>query len=102
MIGEVAAFGEEFAVRVTARNPFKARMGVVMRAYDNRFRPIPARFSHSRFNLGAGGSRPVTVLIPFDGTRERYVRVCAEAAAPRGRSQNVRTRVCGRFRALRR
>ena len=102
MRGQVTSFGEEFALRVVARNPFPGRLGVVMRAYDHEFRPISARFSRSRFVLGGGKVRRVTALIPFEGRPVRFVRVCAEAVAVRDETQNIRTRVCGKFRAQRR
>ena len=102
MRGQVSAFGEEFALRVVARNPFPGSMGIEMRAYDHAFRPIEARFSRGSFVLGTGKTRRVTALIPFDGHAVRFVRVCAEAVALRAATQNIRTRVCGKFRAQRR
>ena len=102
MRGEVVSFGEEFVLRVQARNPFNGRMGIEMRAYDHEFRPIRAKFSRSRFDLGARSVRKVTALIPFDGQPVRFVRVCAEAVPLRSATQTIRTRVCGKFRASRR
>ena len=102
MKGTVSSFGEEFALRVVARNPFQGRMGIEMRAYDHEFRPIAARFSRSSFALAGGQVRRVTALIPFEGQSVRFVRVCAEAVALRSANQNIRTRVCGKFRARRR
>ena len=103
MRGTVKSFGEEFAIRVSPSNPYRHRIGVEMRVYDHQFRPIPnARVSPARFGLGQGASRSVTAVVPFGGERVRYVRVCAESVPYRGRSSRIRTRVCGKFRALRR
>ena len=102
MRGEVSSFTGEFALRVVARNPSQHPMGIEMRAYDHRFRPIPARFTRDRFMLGGKAVRRVTALIPFNGERVRYVRVCAEAVPLRSATQSIRTRVCGKFRAQRR
>lgn len=101
MKGDVKAFGEEFAVRVVARNPYRKRIVVRMRAYDHLFRPIPARFSREAFRLGGGAERSVTALLPFNGERVRYVRLCAESVPFPDATQIVRTRVCGKFRARR-
>ena len=102
MRGEVRSFADEFVLRVRTHNPKGERMAVAMRAYDHRFEPIRARFSRSSFMLGGEASRTVTVIVPFEGVRERFVRVCAETIALRTSSHSVRTRVCGKYRALRR
>lgn len=103
MEGSVASFGEEFAVRVRPANPYEHGIGVEMRVYDHKFRPVPsARVVPSRFRLGGGASRPVIAYVPFEGQSPRYVRVCAESVPYRQSSTPIRTRVCGKFRALRR
>lgn len=104
MRGTVAAFGESFALQVEPRNPYQHRIGVEMRVYDHEFRPVPsARVVPDRFMLGGGASRPVTAYVPFEGQSPRYVRVCAESIPFRSTSsQQIRTRVCGKFRALQR
>ena len=100
-LGEVRSFTHEFALRVKAENHDRAGALIVMRAYDSRFRPIRASFSHASFRLGAGNSRRVTVVIPFEGARERYVRVCAERLPRRLGAHTIRTRTCGKYRARR-
>lgn len=103
MVGTVNAFGEDFAVRVMPQNPYGHRIGVRMRVYDDRFRPVPnATVTPERFQLGAGAARSVVARVPFDGGTVRYVRVCAESIPFPGHSAQIRTRVCGKFQALRR
>ena len=103
MTGQVAAFGETFKLRVEPSNPYRHRIGVEMKVYDHQFRPVPAaRVVPDRFMLGGGASREVTAHIPFEGYSPRYVRVCAESIPYRGASTQVRTRVCGKFKALQR
>lgn len=101
--GTVSAFGEKFALRVQPRNPYQHGIGVEMRVYDHQFRPVPsARVVPERFMLGGGATRDVTAFVPFEGQPVRYVRVCAESVPYRGTSSPIRTRVCGKFRALQR
>ena len=105
MRGTVASFGEQFALRVKPRNPYQHRIGVEMKVYDHQFRPVPnARVVPDRFMLGGGTARDVTAYVPFEGQSPRYVRVCAESVPFRNiaSSQQIRTRVCGKFRALQR
>lgn len=103
MAGTVNAFGDEFAVRVSPHNPYGHRIGVRMRVYDHTFRPVPeARVVPADFQLGSGGSRPVIAYVPFGGEAVRYVRVCAERIPFAGGGAQIRTRVCGKFQALRR
>ena len=103
MTGQVAAFGDTFKLQVTPSNPYKHRIGVEMKVYDHQFRPVPtARVVPERFMLGAGTAREVTAHVPFGGYSPRYVRVCAESIPYRGASTQVRTRVCGKFKALQR
>ena len=104
MRGTVASFGEHFALQVKPRNPYQHRIGVEMKVYDHNFRPVPtARVVPDRFLLGGGASRDVTAYVPFEGQSPRYVRVCAESVPFRnGGAAQIRTRVCGKFRALQR
>ena len=103
MRGNVAAFGEHFAIRVKPSNPYQHRIGVEMRVYDHQFRPVPsARVVPDRFFLGGGMNRDVVAYVPFEGQSPRYVRVCAESVPYRNTSSQIRTRVCGKFRALQR
>ena len=103
MQGSVAAFGEHFAVQVRPANPYRHRIGVEMKVYDHQFRPVPnARVVPDRFQLGGGASREVTAYVPFEGQSPRYVRVCTESVPYRNTASPIRTRICGKFRALQR
>lgn len=103
MEGSVASFGEEFAVRVQSMNPYEHRIGIEMRVYDHKFRLVPsARVVPDQFYLGGGATRPVIAYVPFEGHSPRYVRVCAESVPYRQSTTPIRTRVCGKFQALRR
>ena len=103
MRGNVASFADQFAIRVKSSNPYKHRIGVEMKVYDHKFRPVTnVRLVPERFQLGGGASRNVTAYIPFEGQSPRYVRVCAESVPYRQTATHIRTRVCGKFRALRR
>ena len=103
MKGEVSSFGETFDIEVRPFNPYQRAIGVEMKVYDHEFRPVPtARVAPERFMLGSGNSRPVTARIPFAGYSPRYVRVCAESVPIRRSATQVRTRVCGKFKATRR
>ena len=103
MKGEVSSFGETFDIEVQPFNPHRHAIGVEMRVYDHEFRPVPsARIVPERFLLAGGNSRPVTARIPFAGYSPRYVRVCVESLPLRRSATQVRTRVCGKFKASRR
>ena len=101
MRGEITSFVDEFVVRVVPYNPYQHRIQVEVRVYDAHFRPVKARISPARMMLGSGSSRPVTVVVGFDGARERRVRICTESVPFPNEKTRIRAQVCGRFLARR-
>lgn len=107
MRGQVVSYADRFALRLHPGNPYDKGMTMSMAVYDEAYRPIRAAVFPERQVIGPGGNGSVTVVVPFDGTRERRVRVCARAhplavpGGPSGRA-NIVTEVCGRYRAVRR
>jgi hypothetical protein len=98
MRGTVKSFSDQFAVRVFPANPYTHRIRIEVKVYDQDFRPVTnARVSPSQFTLGGNTSRPVNVMIPFDGQSERKVRVCAEAIPFPGKTSNIKAQICGKF-----
>lgn len=97
MRGVVSSFTDTFAVKVFPANPYTHRIRVEIRVYDQDFNPVKARVSPANFTLGGNTSRPVTVLIPFDGASERKVRVCAESVPFPGKTSNIKAQICGKF-----
>ena len=98
MRGKVTSFTDAFAVRVMPANPYDHRIRVDVKVYDADFRPITARIHPTSFMLGGQASRPVNVVIPFEGRDSRRVRVCVESIPFPGQStSNVKAKICGRF-----
>jgi hypothetical protein len=97
MRGVVSSFTDTFAVKVFPANPYTHRIRIEVRVYDQDFNPVKARVSPANFTLGGNMSRPVTVLIPFDGASERKVRVCAESVPFPGKTSNIKAQICGKF-----
>ncbi|WP_048646521.1 hypothetical protein [Nitratireductor soli] len=102
MRGEVTSFTDEFAVRIYSRNPYNHRVKVAVRVYDSDFKPIEARVSPSEMLLGGNASRPVLVVVGFEGERERRVRICTESVPFPNQEVRVKGQVCGKFIARRR
>jgi hypothetical protein len=98
----VTSFTDEFAIRVFPKNPYRHRIRMEVRVYDQNFRLIPAHVSPKVMLMGAGSSRPVTVVIPFGGKEEKRVRICAESIPFTNRPQIIKAQVCGRFYAIKR
>ena len=98
MRAKVESFTDSFAVRVYPANPYKHRIRVEVRVYDQDFRPVrAARVSPSQFTLGAQFARPVTVMVPFEGYKNRKVRICTEAIPFPGQTTKIKAQVCGKF-----
>ncbi len=99
MRGKVQSFTDTFAVKVFPANPYGHRIRVEMRAYDAEFRPIEnVKFSADNFTLASNASRTVTVLVPFDGVKEKRVRICTESVPFPGQSaNNIKAQICGKF-----
>ncbi|MGB3500709.1 MAG: hypothetical protein WBA44_03735 [Mesorhizobium sp.] len=103
MRGEINSFTDKFAVRVYPANPYKHRIKVQIKVYDQDFQPISsARVSPSEFMLGANGKRSVLVVVPFDGEGERKVRVCTESVPYENENSNIKAQICGKFLGQRR
>lgn len=101
MRGEVKSFSDRFAVRVHPMNPYQHRIRVEVKVYDETFAPVKAAVHPSEATLAPQGNRSVLVMIPFDGRMQRKVRICTEAVPFPGKTQRVRTQICGRFIASR-
>lgn len=103
MRGEVKSFADTFAIRVFPQNPYKHRIRVEVRVYDETFAPIPvAAVAPAEMMLAPEDNRGVMVVVPFDGQKERRVRICTESVPYENfKSSRVRTQVCGRFIAYR-
>jgi hypothetical protein len=97
MRGTVKSFTDTFAVRVFPANPYGHRIRIEVKVYDQDFHLVNARVSPPVFTLGGNTSRPVTVLIPFDGASERKIRVCAESVPFPGKTSNIKAQICGKF-----
>jgi len=99
----IRATNDVFALHVTAVNAGTRKQGrLQVRVYDTKFRLIKARVTPRTMILPGNGSRRVLVEVPFEGKRRRKIIVCTERQAAEKRGQvTIRTRVCGRFYALR-
>jgi len=101
MRGEVQSFSDAFALKVNPINPYNKRIRMEVRVYDHKFRPVKsARVSPAQFTLGGQLSRPVSVVIPFEGQTRRKVRVCTEAVPfphESAKATTIKAQVCGKF-----
>ncbi len=97
----VKSFSDTFAVRVFPGNPYRGRLPVEVRVYDQNFQPIKARIAPARAIIGAESKRSVLVEVPFNGASQRKIRICAEAVPMKAGNQSIRTQVCGKFLAKR-
>ncbi|MEP1208840.1 MAG: hypothetical protein ABJM29_14165 [Rhizobiaceae bacterium] len=104
MRGQVKSFTDFFALRVYPANPYSHRVRMEVKVYDQDFRPVRARVSPSQFTLGGRLARPVSVIVPFAGTKNRKVRVCTEAIpfpTQQKSATTIRAQVCGKFLGVR-
>jgi len=97
MRGEVTSYTDSFAVRVFPANPYDHRIRIEVKVYDQDFNPVDARIAPANFTLGGKLARPVNVLIPFDGAKQRKIRICAESVPFPGKTSTIRAQVCGKF-----
>jgi hypothetical protein len=102
MRGQIASFDDAFAVRVFPANPYGHRIRIAVRVYDQEFRPVAARIAPNDFMLGADASRPVLVVVPFDGAATRKVRICTESVPFPGEQTQIKAQICGKFLGQRR
>lgn len=97
----VRSYTDSFAIRVYPHNPYSHRIDVAVRVYDADFRLVEARVTPQVFSLGAKQSRPVVVVVKFDGERERRVRVCTESIPFPEAHFGMKAQICGKFIAHR-
>ncbi|MBZ9763966.1 hypothetical protein LB553_24215 [Mesorhizobium sp. CA8] len=97
MRGEVRSFTDAFAVRVFPGNPYNQRIRVEVHVYDQDFQPVAARITPGTFLLAGQASRPVLVVVPFDGANERKVRICTESIPFPSEQTQIRAQICGKF-----
>jgi hypothetical protein len=97
MRGEVSSFTDAFAVRVFPGNPYNKRIRVEVHVYDQDFQPVDAEISPGAFLLAGQASRPVLVVVPFDGAADRKVRICTESIPFPGEQTQIRAQICGKF-----
>ena len=102
MRGVVTSFTDVFAVRVHPANPYGHRIRVEVRVYDQDFAPVAARITPSSFMLGGQASRPVLVIVPFEGATSRKVRICTESVPFPDQQTQIKAQICGKFLARRR
>lgn len=102
MRGVVTSFTDVFAVRVHPANPYGHRIRVEVRVYDQDFAPVAARITPSSFMLGGQASRPVLVIVPFEGAASRKVRICTESVPFPDQQTQIKAQICGKFLARRR
>ncbi|TGS74883.1 hypothetical protein EN818_31765, partial [Mesorhizobium sp. M3A.F.Ca.ET.175.01.1.1] len=95
MRGEVRPSTDAFAVRVFPGNPYHPRIRREVHVYDQGFQPIDARITPSVFLLAGQASRPVLVVVPFDGAHERKVRICTESIPFPSEQTQIRAQICG-------
>lgn len=101
MRGTVTSFADAFAVRVYPANPYDHRISVQVRVYDQDFAPVAAQIQPSTFTLGGQASRPVLVIVPFEGAASRKVRICTESVPFPGQQTQIKAQICGKFLARR-
>lgn len=97
MRGEVRSFTDAFAVRVFPGNPYDQRIRVEVHVYDQNFQPVEAKVTPSVFLLAGQASRPVLVIVPFDGATDRKVRICTESIPFPSEQTQIRAQICGKF-----
>jgi hypothetical protein len=101
MRGVVTSFTDAFAVRIYPANPYGHRIRVEVRVYDQDFAAVAAQVQPSVFMLGGQASRPVLVIVPFDGAMSRKVRICTESVPFPGQQTQIKAQICGKFLARR-
>ncbi len=102
MRGEVQSFADSFALKVYPANPYDHRIRIEVKVYDQHFHPVEnAYVSPANFTLGGRFARPVNVIVPFEGSKTRKVRVCTESVpfpnSPTQTTTTIKAQVCGKF-----
>ena len=104
MRGQVRSFTDSFALRAFPANPYKHRIRMEVKVYDQHFNPVRARVVPAQFTLGGQFARPVNVIVPFEGKRSRKVRICTEAVpfpTQKKAQTTIKAQVCGKFMGVR-
>lgn len=99
--GKLVTFADQVSLIVEPRNTFNRKARMQVRVYDHNFKLIKAKVTPREFSLPRGGARNVRVIVPFLGQSQKRFRICTERVPDKGATQQVRTRVCGRFYASR-
>lgn len=99
--GKLLTFADHVTLIVVPKNTFNKQKRMLVRVYDHNFKLIKAKVSPRDFKLAGGATRNVRVTVPFLGKSKKKFRICAEQFPESGTTQQVRTRVCGRFHAAR-
>lgn len=100
MRGKVQSFADSFALKVFPANPYNHRIRIEVKVYDQDFRPVKAQISPANFTLGGRFARPVNVIVPFEGSKARKVRVCTESIPfpnQPAKTTTIKAQVCGKF-----
>ncbi|MBL1404792.1 MAG: hypothetical protein COC17_01055 [Hyphomicrobiales bacterium] len=99
MRGQVKSFADSFALKVFPANPYTHRIRIEVKVYDQDFNPVKAQVSPAKFTLGGRFSRPVNVIVPFNGKKFRKVRVCTESIPfpSQKKTTTIKAQVCGKF-----
>ena len=103
MRAEIKSFSNHFAIRLYPGNSESTSREMMMRLYDEDYRPIEGQLLPQNFTLAAKSQRQVLAIIPFDGQENRKVRICIETVHPTDQTgaSRIRTQVCGTYQARR-
>ncbi len=99
--GKLITVNDRVSVVVEPRNTFDKPVKLQVRVYDHNFKLIKARVLPREFRIRSGGTRSVRVTVPFLGETKKRFRICTERVPEGKDTQQIRTRVCGRFYAMR-
>ena len=97
----IVSYTDQFAVKVYPQNPYQHRIKMEVRVYDENFQLTPAHVSPQSMLIAGGASRPVTVIVPFQGVKQKRVRICTESIPYQNQPTLIKVRVCGKFLAKR-
>lgn len=99
--GKLITVDDRVSLVVEPRNTFNKPVKLQVRVYDHNFKLIKAKVSPREFKIRSGGTRNVRVTVPFLGETKKRFRICTERIPESNNTQQIRTRVCGRFYATR-
>ena len=93
MSADIVSFTDEAGLRLFVSNSGSIRTNVSLTVYDANFRRIEARTFPENVSLASGGSSQIIVIVPFEGSKSRDLRICAERLT----AGQARRRACGRY-----